>query len=198
MALKQTPSQTIGPFFSFGLASEQYGHPLTQIAGSDLLAANPDADGERIRLMGRIFDGANAPMADALVEIWQADGQGRYAHPADARGSNATFQGFGRCGTGTDPEHQFIFDTIKPAAVAEGEAPHVNVCLFARGLLNHIFTRVYFSDEAAANERDPVLAQAPVDRRQTLIAQRADGPTPAVYTFDIHLQGDQETVFFDL
>ena len=199
MALKQTPSQTIGPFFSFGLASEQYNHPLSQIAGANLLADSPDVDGQRIRLTGRVLDGAGAPMADALVEIWQADGQGRYAHPADTRGSNTTFKVFGRCGTGTDGEQRFVFDTVKPAAVAPGEAPHINVCLFARGLLNHVFTRIYFSDEA--NDSDPVLEQVPAERRATLIAQRLDGAEdgggPAVYQFDIHMQGDQETVFFD-
>lgn len=198
MTRKQTPSQTIGPFFSFGLASEQYRHPLSQIAGANLLADSPDVDGQRIRLTGRVLDGAGAPMADALVEIWQADGQGRYAHPADTRGSNSTFKGFGRCGTGTDGEHRFVFDTVKPAAVAPGEAPHINVCLFARGLLNHVFTRIYFSDEAA-NDGDPVLEQVPAERRATLIAQRLDESDdgPAVYQFDIHMQGDQETVFFD-
>lgn len=198
MVLKQTPSQTIGPYFSFGLASEQYGHPLTQIAGADLLAGQPDVDGERIRLTGRVFDGSGDPVSDALVEIWQADGQGRYAHPADSRSSNASFAGFGRCGTGTDEALRFVFDTVKPAAVAAGEAPHINVCLFARGLLNHVFTRIYLSDEAAANEVDPVLAQIPADRRQTLIAQRTENADVAVYQFDIHLQGDFETVFFDV
>lgn len=198
MALKQTPSQTIGPFFSFGLTSEQYGHPLKQVAGSDLLAVGSDVDGERIRLIGRVLDGAGAPMSDAMVEIWQADGQGRYAHPADERGSNSTFVGFGRCGTGTDPEYRFTFDSIKPASVATGEAPHLNVCVFARGLLNHVFTRVYFSDDAAVHDDDPVLAQVPIDRRQTLIAKRTQGSSPVVYQFDIHMQGDQETVFFDV
>lgn len=198
MDFKQTPSQTIGPYFSFGLASEQYGHAMDQLAGGNLLDGTADVDGERIRLTGRVFDGNGATVSDALVEIWQADGQGRYAHPADTRGSNATFAGFGRCGTGTDAEHRFVFDTIKPGAVAEGEAPHINVCLFARGLLNHLFTRVYLSDEAAANDRDPVLAGVPAERRETLIARRSEAGGQAVYTFDIHLQGDRETVFFDV
>ena len=198
MALKQTPSQTIGPFFSFGLTPEQYGHPLSQIAGANLLAACPDIDGERIQIIGRIFDGGGEAAPDAMIEIWQADGLGRYAHPADTRGSNTGFTGFGRIGTGTDPERRFIFETIKPGAADGDQAPHINVCLFARGLLNHVFTRIYFSDEAAANAHDPVLAQVPADRRSTLIAARSEQNGSVAYEFDIHLQGDRETVFFDL
>jgi protocatechuate 3,4-dioxygenase alpha subunit len=132
-----------------------------------------------------------------MIEIWQADGHGRYAHPADPRGSNLGFNGFGRVGTGTDAESRFIFDTIKPGPVDGQQAPHINVIIFMRGLPAHAFTRLYFSDEAAANARDPVLATVPADRRQTLIATRDDSATPAVYHIDIHMQGPNETVFFD-
>ena len=196
MTLKQTPSQTVGPFFAYGLTPAQYGYQMTSIADGDLLTA--DVEGERIRIEGRVFDGQGAPIHDAMVEIWQADAQGRYAHPADTRGSNIGFKGFGRLGTGTDPEMRFIFQTLKPGSVGDGQAPFINVIVFARGLLNHVYTRIYFSDEAAANGADAVLNSVPEDRRQTLIAERSEGPGGGVYRFDIHMQGDRETVFFDV
>jgi protocatechuate 3,4-dioxygenase, alpha subunit len=196
MRLKQTPSQTVGPFFAYGLAPEQYGYPFRSLAGSRL--ADDDTPGERIRIMGRILDGDGAPVPDAMVEIWQADALGRYAHPADARGSNVRFTGFGRCGTGTDPENRFVFDTIKPGPIGEGQAPHVNVIVFMRGLLSHVYTRIYFADEAEANARDPVLASLEEARRRTLIAARESGPAGTVYRLDLHMQGPEETVFFDV
>ena len=192
--LRQTPSQTVGPYFAYGLAPDQYGyqHGLTSIAGHDM--APPDVVGNRIRVEGRVFDGAGNPIADALIEIWQADAMGRYAHPSDPRGSNSNFNGFGRCGTGTDPASRFWFDTIKPGAPGPGQAPHLNVIVTMRGMLLHAFTRIYFSDEAAANAADPVLDAVPGDRRATLIAKQQNGN---VYRFDIHMQGERETVFFD-
>ena len=194
--LKQTPSQTVGPFFAYGLTPEQYGYAFASLAGPDLAVS--DADGERIRIEGRVFDGEGKLVPDAMIEIWQADGQGRYAHPLDGRGSNAGFKGFGRVGTGTDPEQRYVFNTVKPGSVDGQQAPHINVIVFMRGLLLHAYTRLYFSDEVDANARDEVLASVPADRRDTLIAQRADGPEGVmVYRFDIHMQGDQETVFFD-
>lgn len=192
----QTPSQTVGPYFAYGLTPEQYGYPLKSIAGGRLAA--DETEGERIRIEGQVFDGNGAIVSDAMIEIWQADAQGRYAHPADPRGSNAGFRGFGRFGTGTDPESRFVFDTVKPGAAGDGQAPYVNVIVFMRGLLLHAFTRLYFSDEAAANAGDPVLASVPADRRDTLIAKRRVGPTGVVYRFDIHMQGERETVFFDV
>ena len=135
-------------------------------------------------------------LKDALIEIWQADGEGRYAHPADPRGSNVGFKGFGRTGTGTDVEQRFIFDTIKPGSVDGKQAPHINVVVFMRGLPLHAFTRIYFSDEVAANARDPVLATVPAERQDTLIAKR--DASAAVYRVDIHMQGAQATVFFDV
>ena len=191
--LRQTPSQTVGPYFAYGLAPEQYGYhqQLASIAGAEM--AEGDTEGQRIRVEGRVFDGAGNPISDALIEIWQADSLGRYAHPSDPRGSNSTFKGFGRCGTGTDPRNRFWFDTIKPGKVDAEQAPHLNVIVSMRGMLLHAFTRVYFSDEPA-NATDKVLRMVPADRRSTLIAEHLGGN---VYRFDIHMQGDNETVFFD-
>jgi len=190
---RQTPSQTVGPYFAYGLSPEQYGYQqnLSSIAGSQM--AEGDVEGERIRVEGRVFDGNGAPISDALIEVWQADSLGRYAHPADPRGSNNTFKGFGRCGTGTDPRNRFWFDTIKPGKVADDQAPHLNVIVTMRGMLLHAFTRIYFSDESA-NETDAVLRNVPPARRATLIATKQSGN---LYRFDIHMQGDAETVFFD-
>ena len=133
-----------------------------------------------------------------MVEIWQADAQGRYAHPADKRGANIRFKGFGRFGTGTDERNRFAFETIKPGATEVGAAPHINVIVFLRGLLNHVYTRIYFPDEAEANATDPVLALVEEARRATLIATAGDAAEGTSYHFDIHMQGPLETVFFDL
>ena len=192
MTLRQTPSQTVGPYFAYGLSPEQYGYDFGSIAGGDM--APPEVEGKRIRVEGRVFDGAGAVVPDALIEIWQADSMGRYAHPADTRGSNATFKGFGRFGTGTDKQSRFIFDTIKPGPVDAEQAPHLNVIVTMRGMLLHVFTRIYFADEAA-NATDKVLNVVPVERRHTLIAQPVGGN---LYRFDIHMQGMDETVFFDV
>ncbi|MFM9938092.1 MAG: protocatechuate 3,4-dioxygenase subunit alpha [Hyphomicrobiaceae bacterium] len=190
MALKQTPSQTAGPFFHYMLTPTQSGYDKRSIAGPAL--ADASTAGERIRISGLIRDGQGSPMADALVEIWQADASGRYAHGADPRHSNATFTGFGR--VAADQDGVFTFDTVKPGAIGDGQAPHITLILFTRGGQNHLYTRIYFADEAAANATDPVLAQVPADSRDTLIARR-DG---AGYRFDIRVQGDGETVFFDV
>ena len=196
MRPKQTPSQTVGPFFAYGLTPEQYGYPFGSLAGASLV--DDDTPGERIRITGRVLDGEGKPIPDAMIEIWQADGEGRYAHPADPRGSNVRFIGFGRCGTGTDPESRFVFDTIKPGSVGDGQAPHVNMIVFMRGMLSHVFTRIYFADEAAANARDPVLVSVDEARRDTLIAARATTPAGTVYRLDLRMQGPDETVFFDV
>jgi protocatechuate 3,4-dioxygenase alpha subunit len=195
MSLKQTPSQTVGPYFAYGLTPQQYGYDFNELAGN--LLVDDETEGERIHIVGRVLDGEGNAVDDAMVEIWQADAQGRYAHPADPRGSNLAFKGFGRYGTGTDPELRFMFDTVKPGSV-EGQAPHITMCVMCRGMLSHAFTRIYFSDEAAANVDDVVLATVPEDRRETLIAGREETSAGIVYRFDVHLQGDQETVFFDL
>src|ERR1700692_2595520 len=164
--LRQTPSQTVGPYFAYGLSPEQYGYQqtLTSIAGSQM--ADGEVEGERIRVEGRVFDGAGNPISDALIEIWQADAMGRYADP---RGSNRTFKGVGRCGTGTDPQNRFWFDTVRPGQVDTDQAPHLNVIVSMRGMLLHAFTRIYFSDESA-NAVDKVLNAVPEARRNTLIA----------------------------
>lgn len=153
--------------------------------------------GERIAIVGRVTDTRGRPIAGQLVEIWQANAAGRYRHPAhDASNQplDAHFKGFGRAGTNAGGT--FAFDTIKPGAVAPGQAPHVNVIVFARGMPSHAYTRIYFADETA-NAEDPVLQSVPTDRRATLLAQPVHTPGGTVYRWNIHLQGDEETVFFD-
>ena len=194
--LGQTPSQTVGPYFAYGLVGDQYGYPFASIASGQV--APDDEPGTHIRITGRVLDGAGTPIDDALIEIWQADAKGRYAHPADGRGSNHGFRGFGRMGTGTDPQKRFIFDTVKPGSVDGRQAPHINMIVLMRGVLLHAYTRIYFPEDAAANAADPVLAQVPAERRPTLIAKRVEQPSCAVYQFDIHMQGSHETVFFDV
>jgi protocatechuate 3,4-dioxygenase alpha subunit len=191
-----TPSQTVGPFFSFGLTPRD--HDWNEAIGSNLVT--PDASGERIRIAGKVLDGDGVPVIDSMLEIWQADAAGRYAHPADGRASpNAAFKGFGRAGT--DKDGAVSVETVKPGAVpgpdGSMQAPHVAVVLFSRGMLTHVFTRIYFDDEPA-NATDPILALVPEDRRQTLIARREDAGAHPTYRFDIRLQGDGETVFFDI
>jgi protocatechuate 3,4-dioxygenase alpha subunit len=192
----QTPSQTVGPYFAYALTGPQYGYPHDGIASERL--ADDSVPGERIRIEGTVLDGAGAAVSDAMIEIWQADPEGRYAHPADPRGSNSGFRGFGRFGTGTDPENRFVFHTIKPGSVDGLQAPHIGVVVFMRGMLSHAYTRLYFSDEAAANAQDPVLLAVPEERRATLIAAREDTGAGPLYRFDIVMQGESETVFFDV
>jgi protocatechuate 3,4-dioxygenase alpha subunit len=182
----QTPSQTVGPYFAYGLTAQQYHYPNGQIADGAIAS---EGEKQRIRIVGRVFDGAGAPIPDALIEFWQADGEGRYGGP--------DFRGFGRQGTGTDPEGRFLFDTIKPGSTS-GAAPFVTVVVFMRGLLTHVYTRLYFSDEEAANAADAVLTSVPAERRRTLIAAREATASGVQYRFDIHMQGEKETVFFDL
>lgn len=191
-----TPSQTVGPFFASALTpGDKY--PWRQPIGNDLIT--PDASGERIRIEGRVFDVDNAPVNDAMIEIWQADASGRYAHPADQQRPNAKFTGFGRCGTG--PDGGFSFSTIKPGSVAgpdgKPQAPHIVVAVFARGLPRQACTRIYFGDEKG-NAVDPILNLVPAERRNTLIARRAEKDGQIVYAFDIKLQGENETAFFDV
>lgn len=198
MTLKQTPSQTIGPYFAYGLTAQQYHYPHAQLADG-CLTSNETA-GERIRIVGRVFDGNGDAIDDAMIEIWQANAHGRFNHPNDARTQrplDPTFRGFGRFGTGTTPDKSFRFETIKPGAIRDGAAPFISLIVFGRGMVNHAYTRVYFSDEASANADDPVLNKLPADRRGTLIATRAETATGAEYHFDIRMQGDYETVFFD-
>ena len=186
-AVLPTPSQTVGPFFNIGLP------------GVDAELVSRDAEGA-IRVGGVVYDGEGGVVPDALLEIWQANRSGRYDHPDDPRDDlplDEGFRGFGRAETGKDGEYGFV--TVKPGPVpAPGgarQAPHILVSVFARGLLKHVSTRIYFEDEAEANEADPVLSSVEADRRETLVAT-ADGA--GGYRFDIHLQNPVETVFFDI
>ena len=203
--LKESASQTAGPYVHIGLAPQQAGFDIFEKNFSNVLA-EPGTQGERIRIEGRVTDGSGTPVRDVLVELWQANAAGKYNHPADAQDKplDSTFRGWGRaCSdfkTGI-----WSFDTIKPGSV-EGRggramAPHVSLWIVARGINIGLNTRMYFSDEKDANAADPVLNLIEWEvRRQTLIGQREsalrDGA--AVYRFDIQLQGPQETVFFDI
>lgn len=200
MTFKQTPSQTVGPFFAYGLTAQQYHYPLSQLA-TGMMRPSGAISGTPIRILGRVFDGQGQSVNDAMIELWQPNAAGRFNHPNDTRSERPlepNFLGFGRCGTGTDAEHRFVFDTIKPGAIDTEQAPFITVVVFMRGLLNHAYTRIYFSDDTAAHQHDPVLQSVPEARRQTLIAQRHDRATGIEYEFDIHMQGAHETVFFDV
>lgn len=191
----QTPSQTVGPYFAYGLTPRQYGYDHGTPFGPVL--ATDDTPGERIRLEGQVLDAQGAPIDDAMIEIVQADARGRFASDAATR-TELRFAGFGRCGTGTDAQHRFVFETVKPGATAPDAAPAIDVIVFMRGMLSHAFTRVYFEDEGEANARDAVLAAVPEARRATLVARRVPGATGLpTWRFDIRMQGAQETVFFD-
>jgi protocatechuate 3,4-dioxygenase alpha subunit len=187
----QTPSQTVGPFFGIGLGRRSEPH---NVLVSEL------TEGERIRIEGTVFDGAGESVEDALIEIWQANAHGRYRHALDSGPASLdpNFFGFGRCQT--DASGTFFFDTVKPGAMraADGRphAPHVNVTLFARGMLVHAFTRVYFAGDAL--DADPTLALVDPPRRHTLVAERVLAPGGrTIYRWNVHLQGERETVFFD-
>jgi protocatechuate 3,4-dioxygenase, alpha subunit len=190
-----TPSQTVGPYFKYGLT------PNGEYAWNDAFTSNlltPDVSGERIRVEGKVYDGDGAVIPDCMLEIWRADAQGRFSDPQDSRAlPNSSFKGFGRCGT--DTSGGYAFDTIKPGVLPDPDgkkqAPHILLAVYARGMLLHLYTRIYFDDEAG-NAGDPVLALVPADRRATLIARHKAGV--GVYTFDVHLQGDSETVFFEV
>jgi len=190
--LPLTGSQTVGPFFSPALLRE---------GGRRNVLVQPETTGERIRIIGRVLDGDSVPIPDALVEIWQANAHGRYNHPADQGPAplDSSFVGFGR--SGTDEASSYWFETIKPGSVpfdgGRMQAPHINVTVFARGLLNHLVTRLYFVDEPT-NTEDPILQLVPADRRTTLLARREINGTTVIYRFDIVLQGVNETLFFNL
>jgi protocatechuate 3,4-dioxygenase alpha subunit len=186
-------SQTVGPFFHDALMRPD-------ARRTELVA--PDTAGERIRIAGHVYDGDGVGVPDAMIEIWQANHYGRYNHPADGRDLplDPAFFGFGRAAT--DATGGYCFETIKPGRVPFDDqrlqAPHICVAVFARGLLNHLLTRLYFADEPA-NADDPVLRLVPADRRATLLARRAANENgAAVYHFEIVLQGVGETVFFNL
>ncbi len=200
-----TPSQTVGPFFAYGLTPDGRANwdPNGSYSWKETVSDNlitPDVSGDRIRIEGTIFDGDGVPVTDAMIEIWQADAQGRYANPRDNRAlPNAKFKGFGR--SATDKAGVFSFDTIKPGPVpgpdGKMQAPHIVFCIYSRGMLRQVYTRMYFPDEAA-NGSDAILNLVPTDRRRTLIAAKGTGQAGTVYRFDIRVQGDDETVFFDI
>jgi protocatechuate 3,4-dioxygenase alpha subunit len=182
-----TPAQTVGPYLAL---------VLPWADGGDVVQTGATGT---VTITGRLFDGAGEPIPDGLVETWQADPDGRFDHPDDPRGPqrHAGFRGFGRCPT--DAAGRFTIHTLKPGPLPDGdggmEAPHLDVSVFARGLLNRVVTRIYFPDETAANAADPVLGALPDQDAQALIAvPQADG----TLRFDIHLQGPHETPFFRL
>jgi protocatechuate 3,4-dioxygenase, alpha subunit len=181
--LQLTPSQTVGPYYSIGLTWED---------GSWVV---PEGTPGAFRIRGRVLDGEGELVPDAIVESWQADPEGRYNHPDDPRGAEAAgFRGFARAPT--IPDGWFEIHTVKPGPVpgpdGTTQAPHLEVSVFARGLLNRVVTRIYFADEGERNAADPVLQRVPEERRGTLLAEPADDG----YRFDVHLQGEGETVFF--
>lgn len=189
--LGSTPSQTVGPFFHIGLPWPD----------GPFVVAEDHADA--VAIEGTLYDGAGDGVPDGLIETWQADPEGRFAHPDDPRGAvDGGFRGFGRCPT--DAAGRFRIVTRRPGPVPGPygpQAPHIDVSVFARGLLHRLVTRVYFADDAEAHQTDPVLSTIDdADARSTLVAvpgERQDG-SARVYRFDIHLQGDRETVFFDI
>ena len=189
-----TASQTVGPFFHFGLDRPEW---------SDLTGGG-SALGEKILIEGRVFDGDGVPVEDALIEIWQANAAGKYDHPEDEQDKpvDPHFRGFGR--VSTDAEGRYRFTTVRPGPVpGRGntlQAPHIDVTIFARGLPKRLVTRVYFADCGPANETDPVLSgiEDPALRRTLVATPVENGGAPRLYHFDIVLQGDGETVFFDV
>ncbi|MFI8609844.1 protocatechuate 3,4-dioxygenase subunit alpha [Pseudomonas sp. NPDC077649] len=196
--LPETPSQTAGPYVHIGLALAAAGNPTreqeiwNQMAGSD-------APGQHIVLLGHVYDGNGHLVRDAFLELWQADHQGQYDEAYD---QSKAFNGFGRTATTFDAGSEWTAYTVKPGVVRNtagvAMAPHVNVALFARGINIHLNTRLYFEDEAEANAKDPVLnlIEQP-QRRETLIAKRCEVDGKPAYRFDIRIQGEGETVFFD-
>ncbi|HMA32014.1 MAG TPA: protocatechuate 3,4-dioxygenase subunit alpha [Casimicrobiaceae bacterium] len=201
--LKETASQTAGPYVHIGLAPKQAGFDIFENNFGNVLAGQK-TKGERIRIEGRVIDGSGTPLRDVLIEIWQANAAGKYNHPADRQKKpiDKTFRGWGR-GCSDFKTGVWTFDTIKPGSVmgrnGRPMAPHVNFWIVARGINIGLSTRMYFSDEQAANEKDPVLNLIEWEvRRKTLIARREERKGQVVYRFDINIQGPDETVFFDI
>ena len=206
--LRETASQTAGPYVHIGLAPQQAGFDIFENNFGSVLV-NSQTKGERIRIEGRVFDGIGTVLKDVLIESWQANAEGKYAHPGDRQPGKAVdpnFRGWGRSCTDFDTG-VYRFDTIKPGCVAgrvSGNssrfmAPHINLWIVARGINLGLNTRLYFSDELEANAKDAVLNLIEWEaRRQTLVATREQQGGEAVYRFDIRLQGKGETVFFDI
>lgn len=199
--LKETPSQTAGPYVHIGLAPGAAGFEIyKQELGWDI--AGPNASGERIRVEGQVIDGMGSPIKDVLLEAWQANANGIYAHPESEGAVEDGFRGWGRVITDFETG-EWGFDTIKPGSVADGAsgvmAPHISLWIVARGINVGLHTRLYFEDETEANAKDPVLNLIEWERRRaTLFAKRGERDGKTVYRFDIKLQGEDETVFFDI
>jgi protocatechuate 3,4-dioxygenase, alpha subunit len=202
--MRETASQTAGPYVHIGLAPQQTGLNVFENNFGNVLT-NAQTQGQRIRIEGRVFDGIGTVLKDVLIESWQANAQGKYAHPADQQTGktvDANFRGWGRSCTDFDTGI-YTIDTIKPGLVTGRNgrfmAPHINLWIVARGINMGLNTRLYFSDEVEANGKDAVLNLIEWEaRRQTLVAQRVEADGALVYRFDIRLQGDGETVFFDI
>ncbi|MGB7799715.1 protocatechuate 3,4-dioxygenase subunit alpha [Buttiauxella sp.] len=202
--LAETASQTAGPYVHIGLAPQAAGFNIFEKNFSHVLT-NSHTQGERIIVEGRVFDGSGTPVRDVLLEVWQANAAGRYNHPADNQTDKSLdedFRGWGRTCSDFD-SGVWRFDTIKPGAVIGRDgrmmAPHLNLWIVARGINIGLNTRMYFSDEQTANETDPVLNLIEWEvRRNTLIGKREKRGDEVVYTFDVYLQGEKETVFFDV
>ncbi len=202
--MRETASQTAGPYVHIGLAPLQTGLNVFENNFGNVLT-NAQTQGQRIRIEGRVFDGIGTVLKDVLIESWQANAQGKYAHPADQQPGktvDANFRGWGRSCTDFDTG-VFSIDTIKPGLVTGRNgrfmAPHINLWIVARGINLGLNTRLYFSDELEANSEDAVLNLIEWEaRRQTLVAQRFEADGVVVYRFDIRLQGEGETVFFDI
>lgn len=202
--LRETASQTAGPYVHIGLAPQAAGFDIFERHTGPVLCT-PATQGERIRIEGRVIDGSGTPLRDVLLEIWQANAQGKYAHPGDlqpGKSLDPAFRGWGRACSDFETG-VYRFDTIKPGAVSGRDgrlmAPHINFWIVARGINLGLHTRMYFSDELEANAADPVINLIEWQvRRQTLIAQREQQGGDTIYRFDIRLQGENETVFFDI
>ena len=174
--LVQTPSQTIGPYFAYGLTPRQYSYDFNNLV-TNCIASTPEGK-EIITIKGKIFDGENNSIPDAMIELWQNDGANDF---------------FGRFGTGSETDNHFVFQTVKPNSV-DNQAPYLTLILFMRGQLIHSYTRIYFSDETDLNRQDLVLNSIPAERQHTVIAHKK----ASMYEFNIYMQGENETVFFDV
>ncbi|MCQ2002741.1 protocatechuate 3,4-dioxygenase subunit alpha [Rhizobium sp. NRK18] len=198
--LKESPSQTAGPYVHIGCTPNFTG--IHGIFETDLGAGplvNDKTRGERITIRGRVIDGSGTPLRDAMIEIWQADAEGLYNSPSETRGTaDANFSGWGRCPADMTTG-EFVFETIKPGKVPFNDgrpmAPHVTLWIVARGINIGLQTRMYFSDEEEANAADPILSRIEHKVRIPTLIGRREGDT---VTFDIHLQGENETIFFDI
>lgn len=199
--LNETPSQTAGPYVHIGLAPGAAGFNIyKQELGWDIVG--PNAKGERVRIEGVVIDGDGDTVKDVMLEVWQANAEGIYAHPEHSGNVEPGFRGWGRTIAHFETG-EWAFETVKPGAVVDENgakmAPHINIWIVARGINLGLNTRLYFSDEAEANATDPIINLIePEERSNTLIAERSDRDGTAVYRFDVRLQGEYETVFLDI